>query len=124
MAELPPDPDAIALPRDEEGSPAFREPWEAQAFAMTLKLHQAGLFTWSEWAARLAEEIQRAQAAGDPDLGDTYYHHWLHALEDVLATKGVGSPAETARWHSAWQHAASRTPHGKPIEPRPDDFDR
>ena len=118
MAELPPDPDAIALPRDEEGSPAFREPWEAQAFAMTLKLHQAGLFTWSEWATHLAEEIQRAQAAGDPDVGDTYYRHWLSALERIVAEKGVIGAAELTQRKQDWTEAARATPHGRPIELR------
>jgi len=58
------------LPRDEDG-PVFREPWEAQAFAMALSLHERGLFTWNEWAAALADEIKRAQAAGDPDHGQS-----------------------------------------------------
>ena len=66
------------LPRD-AGGPAFREPWEAQAFAMTLQLHRQGFFSWPEWAAALGAEIKRAQEAGDPDTGDTYYRHWLNA---------------------------------------------
>src|SRR5262249_47276843 len=69
-------------PRDADG-PVFREPWEAQAFAMTLALYDRGLFTWPEWAATLADEIKRAQAAGDPDTGETYYRHWLNALERI-----------------------------------------
>ena len=77
------------IPRDAEG-PVFREPWEAQAFAMTLALHERGLFSWPEWAATLGEEIKRAQAAGDPDTGETYYRHWLNALERIVAAKGVG----------------------------------
>jgi nitrile hydratase accessory protein len=76
------------IPRDAEG-PVFREPWEAQAFAMAVKLHEAGLFTWTEWARALAEEIKAAQAQGDPDLGNTYYRHWLAALERLVAQKGV-----------------------------------
>ena len=76
------------IPRDAAG-PVFREPWEAQAFAMALALHERGLFTWNEWAATLAEEIKRAQAAGDPDTGETYYHHWLNTLERLVAEKGV-----------------------------------
>src|SRR6201986_2656544 len=68
------------IPRDSDG-PVFREPWEAQAFAMALALHARGLFTWSEWAASLADEIKRAQASGDPDTGETYYRHWLATLE-------------------------------------------
>ena len=109
------------LPRDDDG-PVFREPWEAQAFAMALTLHERGLFTWNEWAAALAAEIKRAQAAGDPDKGDTYYRHWLAALEKLLAAKGV-APLETQhRYRDAWDHAADRTPHGSPIELRPEDF--
>ncbi len=75
------------VPRDADG-PVFREPWEAQAFAMTLALHERGVFSWSEWAAALAAEIKRAQAAGDPDTGETYYLHWLNTLEKTGGRKG------------------------------------
>jgi nitrile hydratase accessory protein len=109
------------VPCDAEG-PVFREPWEAQAFAMTLALHARGLFTWPEWAATLGAEIKRAQAAGDPDTGETYYRHWLAALERIVAEKGVGDVRTLARYYDAWDHAADRTPHGTPIELRPDDF--
>ena len=109
------------IPRDAQG-PVFREPWEAQAFSMALALHQRGLFTWAEWAATLADEIKRAQAAGDPDRGDTYYHHWLATLERMVATKGIAGADMLARYHDAWDRAADRTPHGTPIELRPDDF--
>jgi len=109
------------IPRDDDG-PVFREPWEAQAFAMTLALHERGLFTWPEWSAALAEEIKRAQAAGDPDTGETYYHHWLAALERLIAEKGVADRATLVRYRDAWDHAADRTPHGQPIELKPEDF--
>jgi nitrile hydratase accessory protein len=109
------------IPGDAEG-PVFREPWEAQAFAMALTLHERGLFTWPQWAATLADEIKRAQAAGDPDTGETYYHHWLAALERLVAERGVASRETLARYHDAWDRAADRTPHGQPIELRPDDF--
>ncbi len=109
------------IPTDQDG-PVFREPWEAQAFAMTLTLHERGLFTWPEWAATLAGEIKRAQAAGDPDTGETYYSHWLNALERLVADKGVASEATLHRYRDAWDHACDRTPHGQPIELRPDDF--
>src|SRR5215470_3775148 len=85
-----------SIPRDAEG-PVFREPWEAQAFAMALALHERGLFTWPEWATTLAGEIKRAQAAGDPDTGETYYHHWLNTLERLVAEKGVTSAQTLAR---------------------------
>jgi nitrile hydratase accessory protein len=104
------------------GEPVFREPWEAQAFAMAVTLHERGLFTWPEWAATLSDEIRRAQAAGDPDTGETYYRHWLNALERLVAEKGVASPDTLVRYRQAWDHAADRTPHGMPIELRPDDF--
>jgi nitrile hydratase accessory protein len=110
-----------SIPRDGDG-PVFREPWEAQAFAMALALHHRGLFTWTEWAAVLADEIKRAQAGGDPDLGDTYYRHWLAALERLVAEKGIATPAALARYRDAWDHAADRTPHGQPIELKPGDF--
>ena len=109
------------LPRDADG-PVFREPWEAQAFAMTVALYRRGLFAWTEWAAALAEEIKRAQAQGDPDRGDTYYRHWLAALERLVAEKGIADAASLARYRDAWDHAADRTPHGQPIELRAEDF--
>src|SRR6266446_5981670 len=96
-----------SIPRDDDG-PVFREPWEAQAFAMTLTLHQRGLFTWPQWAATLAEEIKRAQAAGDPDTGETYYHHWLNALERLVAEKGLTDAGTLHRYQHAWDHAADR----------------
>lgn len=110
-----------SIPRD-EGGPVFREPWEAQAFAMALALYDRGLFTWPEWAATLAAEIKRAQAAGDPDTGETYYRHWLNTLERLVAEKGVANRDMLARYYNAWDHAADRTPHGKAIELRPEDF--
>ncbi len=86
LAELP------TLPTDNNG-PVFREPWEAQAFALVVALHQAGHFTWPEWVATISAEIHRPTAAGpsgsDLDAGQTYYHHWLAALETILVTKGL-----------------------------------
>ncbi len=114
-AEIP------GIPRD-EGGPVFREPWEAHAFAMALTLHERGVFTWTEWATALADEIRRAQAAGDPDTGETYYRHWLATLEKLVAQKGVAATDTLHRYRDAWDHAADRTPHGKPIELRPEDF--
>jgi nitrile hydratase accessory protein len=101
-------------PRDADG-PVFREAWEAQAFAMTLALHERGIFTWTEWAATLADEIKRAQAGGDPDLGNTYYRHWLHALERLVVEKGLASTHSLHETAHAWEDAARATPHGQPI---------
>ena len=109
------------LPRDGEG-PMFKAPWEAHAFAMTLKLHERGVFTWAEWAAALSRAIAAAQADGDADLGHTYYRHWLDALEALVTTKQVSSADELRRYQAAWDHAADRTPHGQPIVLLQSDF--
>jgi nitrile hydratase accessory protein len=110
-----------SIPRDSEG-PVFREPWEAQAFAMAVTMHERGVFTWTEWAAALAAEIKRAQAAGDADTGETYYRHWLATLENLIAEKGVTTTDMLHRYRDAWDHAADRTPHGQPIVLQPGDF--
>lgn len=122
MTLSPPALDALPrIPRDADG-PVFAAPWQAQAFAMAVALHQHGLFTWVEWADALAAQITAAQAAGDADLGDTYYDHWLTALETLVARKGVSSAGELQRYQQAWDHAADRTPHGQPIVLTPADF--
>jgi nitrile hydratase accessory protein len=113
--------DVPGIPQDGD-DPVFREPWEAQAFAMALALHQRGLFTWKEWAATLAQEIKRAQSQGDPDTGETYYHHWLATLERVVTEKGATNEATLGRYRAAWHRAADRTPHGAPIDLLPKDF--
>jgi nitrile hydratase accessory protein len=96
----------------------FTAPWEAQAFAMAVILHDKGLFTWSEWAATLSAEIKRAQKLGDPDNGRTYYHHWLKALEKLVITKGVASAGMLGVLRDQWDTAARETPHGEPVELR------
>ncbi|HEX3937235.1 MAG TPA: nitrile hydratase accessory protein [Xanthobacteraceae bacterium] len=108
--------------RNDADGPAFSAPWQAEAFALAVALHERGLFTWQEWATTLGDEIKKAQAAGDPDTGETYYHHWLATLERIVAAKGLADTAALARTKQAWSRAAERTPHGTPIELQPDDF--
>jgi nitrile hydratase accessory protein len=115
--------DTPGIPAAADG-PVFEAPWQAQAFAIAVALHAHGLFTWPEWTATLADEIRRAQAAGDPDTGETYYHHWLAALERIVAEKGAVDPGSLVRCRAAWAHAAARTPHGTPIVLRSGDFER
>ncbi len=110
------------LPRDSDG-PVFREPWEAQAFAMTLTLYEKGLFTWAEWAQTLADEIKAALSAGDADTGETYYRHWLSALETLIAGKGITTRATLEGHSEAWGRAAERTPYGMPIVLSAADFE-
>lgn len=110
-------PDISALPHipcDAEG-PVFREPWEAHAFALAVTLHQKGVFTWPEWAETLSAEIRAAQADGDPDTGETYYTHWLKALERLMIAKGVTTAPAIDQATEAWHAAAEATPHGQPI---------
>lgn len=102
-------------PSDDAG-PVFNEPWEAQAFAMVLALHGQGVFTWNEWAAVLSAEISKAQANGDPDLGNTYYRHWLAALEQLMATKQLTTGSEILAKMDDWREAYLSTPHGEPVE--------
>lgn len=92
--------------------PVFSEPWQAEAFALVVALHERGLFSWSEWAAALSEEVNKPEAASD---GSDYYDCWLRALEALLAAKGAAAPADVDALAEAWQRAAHATPHGKPI---------
>jgi nitrile hydratase accessory protein len=101
------------LPRDSEG-PVFEQPWQAHAFAMAVSLHERGVFTWSEWSNALSQET-RSIAHDAPNHGETYYLHWLKALETLVAAKGVASNQELRRFQEAWRRAAERTPHGAPI---------
>ncbi|MDF1734866.1 MAG: nitrile hydratase accessory protein [Minwuia sp.] len=103
------------LPRD-AGGPVFREPWEASAFAITLELHAAGHFTWNEWATALSQQIKAAQAAGDPDLGNTYYRHWLTALESLVTEKALATSEALDLRAQDWVRAYRNTPHGQPVK--------
>ncbi len=103
-----------SIPRDKSG-PVFNAPWEAEAFAMTLALYEKGVFTWPQWAEVLADEIAQAQSNGDPDLGDTYYQHWLAALERIVVQKGIADDRQLKRLYNDWNKAAHATPHGQPI---------
>jgi nitrile hydratase accessory protein len=103
------------LPRDQEGS-AFAEPWQAQAFALAVRLSEEGHFTWKEWAAALAGELKAAADRGEPDDGSHYYHHWLAALERLVIAKHLTDEAALLTRKEAWADAYRHTPHGKPVE--------
>ena len=109
LAALPP------LPRDAEG-PVFAEPWQAQAFALAVKLSQLGYFTWKEWATALAGELKSAADRGEPDDGSCYYEHWLAALEHLVTAKGLSDAVAMLARKEAWANAYRHTPHGKPVE--------
>jgi nitrile hydratase accessory protein len=103
------------LPRD-EGGPVFSEPWQAQAFALAVKLSEHGHFTWKEWANVLADELKVAASRGEYDDGSHYYEHWLAALERLVAAKGLSDRAAMLARKEAWADAYRHTPHGKPVE--------
>jgi nitrile hydratase accessory protein len=109
LAELP------KLARDSDG-PVFAEPWQAQAFALAVRLSEQGHFTWKEWAAALADELKAAADRGEPDDGTHYYEHWLAALERLVQSKGLTDAKALNARKEAWAEAYRRTPHGKPVE--------
>lgn len=102
------------IPRDESG-PVFAEPWQAQAFALAVKLSEQGYFTWKEWAEGLAAELKAAQDRGEPDDGSRYYDHWLAALERLVTSKGLTDRVSLAERKEAWADAYRHTPHGRPV---------
>ena len=103
------------LPRDASG-PVFGEPWQAQAFALAVKLSEQGHFTWKEWAAALADELKAAADRGEPDDGTHYYEHWLAALERLVVDKGLTDREAMRERKAAWTDAYLHTPHGKPVQ--------
>jgi nitrile hydratase accessory protein len=102
------------LPHD-EGGPVFAEPWEAQVFAMAVRLSVQGHFTWKEFANALAVELRAASDRGEPDDGSHYYEHWLTALEGLVSARGLSDPAALVERKEAWADAYRHTPHGKPV---------
>jgi nitrile hydratase accessory protein len=106
-----------ALPRLPRAGdePVFAEPWQAQAFALAVKLCEHGHFTWKEWAESLAAELQAAAGRGEPDDGSQYYHHWLAALERLVVARRLADPAALLARKAAWADAYRHTPHGQPV---------
>ena len=94
----------------------FAEPWQAQAFALAVRLSADGHFTWKEWAAALGSELAAAARRGEPDDGSQYYHHWVAALERVVTERGLANATALAARRDAWVEAYLNTPHGQPVE--------
>jgi nitrile hydratase accessory protein len=109
--------DLPRLPLESDG-PVFAEPWQAQAFALAVKLSAEGHFTWKEWAATLADELQAASDRGEPDDGSRYYEYWLAALERLVTAKGLTDPTALRTRRQDWAAAYRNTPHGQPVELR------
>ncbi|WP_037086983.1 nitrile hydratase accessory protein [Neorhizobium vignae] len=101
------------LPKSPEGDPVFPEPWAAEAFAMTVHLHERGLFSWTEWAEALSGEVHKPGRAED---GSDYFDCWVAALSGLLVDKGIADGETILALQQSWQRAAEATPHGRPIE--------
>jgi nitrile hydratase accessory protein len=113
-----------SLPRDGD-EPIFAEPWQAQAFALAVRLSADGHFTWKEWAAALADELAAAVRRGEPDdNGSQYYQHWVAALERLVTERGLAAAPALAARKDAWAEAYRNTPHGQPVELKATDFMR
>ncbi|EJN04039.1 nitrile hydratase accessory protein [Phyllobacterium sp. YR531] len=93
-------------------TPVFAEPWQAEAFAMVVALHERKLFTWSEWAQALSSEIKKAETRGE---ASNYYQCWLAALESLITGMNIAPKSDIDLLTRAWQRAALATPHGQPI---------
>lgn len=103
---------SLGLPKSNEGDPVFAEPWQADAFALTVHLHARGVFSWPEWAEALSTEIHRPGLADD---GSDYFEAWVAALSAILCSKGVADAQTIDALQLGWQRAALATPHGQPI---------
>jgi nitrile hydratase accessory protein len=96
----------------------FAEPWQAQAFALAVKLFELGYFSWKEWAEALGKQLKTAARRGQPDDGSRYYEHWVGALEQLLQAKGLLDAAALCERKRAWADAYRYTPHGEPVDLR------
>ena len=106
---------AVEIPLQPQPNATFNSPWEAQVFALAVRLQETGILTRQAWTLALADEIQRARQRNDPDLGDTYYHHWTRALERALIKSSLVDDQEIERRIDAWREAYANTPHGHAV---------
>jgi nitrile hydratase accessory protein len=115
MAGKPSLPDELRLPRT-GGEPVFATPWQAEAFAIVVGLHQRGVFTWNEWVRTLSEEIASHAATPGEDANETYYRRFLAALETIVAHKGLLNPSQMLQRKEEWRLAYLQTPHGEAVD--------
>ena len=104
-------PDDPLAPR----SPAFDEPWHAQALALADSMVQAGHFSAPQWSEALGAALREANTDGAPDTDETYYSAVLNAVERLAASHTPLSPQNLSDRKSEWIAAYRRTPHGRPV---------
>lgn len=99
-----------------DNGPAFSEPWQAEAFALTLQLARAGHFTWTDWVGTFSAEITASPQTADEDINTAYYRQWMQALEKILAARALVSSTEVTDYEEDWRRSYFHTAHGAPIE--------
>lgn len=109
--------DDLAIdPRWLDNGPAFSEPWQAEAFALTMQLSRAGHFTWAEWVAAFSSEITASPQEEGEDVNTAYYRQWMQALEKIVGYRGMATDDEVADYQEHWRRSYFHTEHGKPVE--------
>ena len=93
----------------------FSEPWQAELFAITLNLHEKGLFNWNSWTKKLGSSLKRDNNNSTDNL-EYYFLSWLSALEETLLEMKITELTKIASIEKAWKDAISKTPHGKKVE--------
>ncbi len=96
--------------------PGFDEPWQAQLFALTVALSDAGHFTWPDWTQAFGATLKRHGAADALDGSADYHAAWLETLETLLDHTGLAPLAETRLIKDGWTAAYLSTPHGQPVK--------
>jgi nitrile hydratase accessory protein len=84
------------LPRDADG-PVFAEPWQAEAFALAVRLSAQGYFTWKEWTDAISRELARPAELHELDPATVYYRCWLAALECLVNRQAFARSAGLVR---------------------------
>ena len=87
----------------------FEESWQAQLFALTVALNEAGQFTWTDWAAVFGPRVRNVGA-------EAYWTVWSEALIALLEERGIAGSSDVQELTEKWQAAARATPHGQSIE--------
>ncbi|MFL5289111.1 MAG: nitrile hydratase accessory protein [Rhodopila sp.] len=105
-----------SLPVEPGDAPAFREPWQAKAFALVVLLHREGHFGWDDWVRTLSEEIAASPQRADEDAEQAYHRQFLAALEKIVAAQGMTSPEAMQVRKQAWRRAYLNTPHGHAVD--------
>ena len=100
----------------EETHKPFDEPWHAEVFAVTVHLSEQNLFSWTEWMGAIGKQINKSERTRAIDGSNDYYNEWLHALIELISTKGITDAETILELQNRWADAYRNTPHGKPVK--------